>query len=273
MFFIVFLLVTFGKLYAETTHQQLIDNYSSSYCLTLEAAYGKGMMSEGGIKAIEDMFKGIHLDNKKVLDIGSGLGGLPFYLAKEHHSQVTGVEINPWMVEEATKRTPLELAVDFVLINEDNLLPFENDSFDIVSSKGVLTHVQDKTVLFREIFRVLKPNGILVVEDWLSPIEGHWGEKLTKMALSEGLLLFAETEPSYIRQLEHAGFDVVEMRSENAAYSRYNRDIAKKLSLSDSFREAFGKELQDESIAGYNLIADSIDSNELLIRHFEAVKR
>ncbi|MBS0655150.1 MAG: methyltransferase domain-containing protein, partial [Verrucomicrobia bacterium] len=158
-------------------------------------------------------------------------------------------------------------------ITEDNLLPFEDASFDIVSSKGVLTHVQDKTVLFKEIFRVLKHNGLFVIEDWLSPIQGQWGEKLTKMALSEGLLLFAETETSYMQQLESAGFDVLEMRSESDAYSQYNRDIATKLAASDLFKKTFGEEAQNESIAGYNLIADSIDSNELLIRHFKAVKK
>ncbi|MBS0656252.1 MAG: methyltransferase domain-containing protein, partial [Verrucomicrobia bacterium] len=121
MFFIIFLLVTFSELCAASTHQQLVDNYSSTYCLSLEAAYGEGMMSEGGSKALEDMFRGIHPDHKRVLDIGSGLGGLPFYLAKKHRSQVTGVEINPWMVEEAKRRTPTGLAVDFVLITEDNL--------------------------------------------------------------------------------------------------------------------------------------------------------
>ena len=55
----------------------------------LEAGYGKSMMSEGGASAIERLFEGILLEGKKALDIGSGLGGVPFYLAENHSMEVT----------------------------------------------------------------------------------------------------------------------------------------------------------------------------------------
>jgi ubiquinone/menaquinone biosynthesis C-methylase UbiE len=162
--------------------EKLISEYSEDYCLFLEAAYNEGMMSEGGATAVERMFTNIDTQNKKILDIGFGLGGVAFYLAEKYNAFVTGIEINPWMVEEATRRTPTHLKsrVKFVCYNKPPLLPFSETSFDIVLSKGVLTHVREKLPLFKEIFRVLANDGILVIDDWLSPTQNKWGERLQK---------------------------------------------------------------------------------------------
>ena len=69
--------------------------YSQSYCDLLEVAYGPNMLSEGGSEAIEHMFQHLDLKNKKALDIGFGLAGAMFYLAKTHHTHITGLEVNP----------------------------------------------------------------------------------------------------------------------------------------------------------------------------------
>lgn len=265
-------LVSTLQLFGESVHTQLIENYSSNYCLSLEEAYGDGMMSEGGTKAIENMFQGISLSKKNMLDIGSGLGGMSFFLSQQYDAEVTGVEINPWMVEESTKRAVGIAKVNFVLIHEDNLLPFQDQSFDIVYSKGVLTHVQNKKILFEEIFRVLKPGGLFIIEDWLSPVFGTWGDLLRKMAESEGLILFAETEESYVQLLKETGFSDISMRSESENYARYNREIALRITESNTFKEKFGEQVLAESAAGYHMIADSIENGELLIRHFKATK-
>src|SRR4051794_34392800 len=88
--------------------QKLIDEYSESYCAMLEMAYGQGIMSAGGTEAIETLFEGLNIKNKKALDIGFGLGGIMMYLAKAHGMQITGLEVSPWLAEEANRRTPLE---------------------------------------------------------------------------------------------------------------------------------------------------------------------
>lgn len=255
--------------------EKLNANYSPAYTLSLEEAYGPGMTSEGGAQAIEKMFAGIVLRGKKMLDIGSGLGGVSLYLAEKHHAILSGVEINPWMIEESTKRIPgsLKSKMNYVLMGEGNSLPFLNASFDIVYSKGVLTHVPDKSKLVKEIFRVLKPNGIFVVDDWLSPVSGRWGAKLNKMAETEGLILFAQTEKDYIKLLKETGFKNIKMRSESENYSKYNREVASSLKIEDKrkqFQMKYGEKSLLEAIEGYQLIADSIDSKELLIRHFYA---
>lgn len=58
--------------------KEVIEEYSPHYCHLLEAAYGTGMMSEGG-EAIDLMFQGLSIQGKKALDIGSGLGGVAYH--------------------------------------------------------------------------------------------------------------------------------------------------------------------------------------------------
>ena len=64
--------------------KEIIDEYDPEYCHSLEAVYGKGMMSEGGGVAIDAMFKGLSIHGKKALDIGAGLGGVAYHLAKKY---------------------------------------------------------------------------------------------------------------------------------------------------------------------------------------------
>lgn len=254
---------------------KFMGEYSQEYCLSLELAYGKGMMSEGGYQGIEEMFDGIFLDDKQALEIGSGLGGAAIYLALEHNMDITGVEVNPWMVQESTKRIPAEKnhQINFKLI-ENNRLPFEDNSFDIVYSKGVLTHVPDKKELFKEIHRVLKSGGKLVIVDWLSPTKDKWGPILTKISEDEKLDLFAQTQDGYFKDLEACGFEDVIMQDYNSKYANYNRTIAGKLrgEKKAEFVQNFGKQTLIEHVDGYDAIAQAIETNELLVRHFVAVK-
>lgn len=59
-------------------NQQIIAEYTDTYCLGLEAAYGEGMMAEGGTIAIDRLFKNIPITQKIAVDIGSGIGGVAF---------------------------------------------------------------------------------------------------------------------------------------------------------------------------------------------------
>lgn len=257
--------------------KKLIDEYSEDYCLYLESTYGDHMLSEGGTIAIDRMFEGTSLKNKKVLDIGFGLGAAAFYLAEKYQANVNGIELNPWMVEEATRRIPerLRSMVNFVLYQKPPLLPFSDQHFDIVYSKGVLVHLNDKYPLFNEIHRVLKPGGFLIIDDWLSPKNGEWGQRLQKLCELEDLTLYAQTENDYKTLLEKTGFTDIEMRSENENYVKYNQNIISRLKQPEvkiPFIKKFTEKSWQEAIEGYQLIADSIQSNELLIRWFKACR-
>lgn len=249
----------------------IIEEYPLDYCNMLEEVYGPGLMSEGGLTAIDKLFSGLEIKGKKILDIGSGLGGLALHLATKYNCDVTGLEINQEMVKEANKRVCPELKnkIRFTVYNDFKGLPFKTNTFDIICSKGVLVHVQNKGELFTEIFRILKPKGNFVINDWLSPTSKQWSSGIQKMCELEGLTLFATSLSDYLEIIKKTKFKIKNKKNVSKIYSRYNDEIVSYLkSKKHEFSSKFSSKLWKESIEGYKLIAESQLKEELIVMEF-----
>ena len=99
------------------------------------------------------------------LDVGCGIGGSSRILARDYGFAVTGVTISPDQVRRARELTPPDLPLQFQ-IDDAMSLSFADASFDIVWSIEAGPHMPDKAVFAKELMRVLKPGGTLVVADW-----------------------------------------------------------------------------------------------------------
>lgn len=91
-----------------------------------------------------------------VLDVGCGTGDLGRYRPPGDVS-VHGVDVDPGAVEVARA---YEQAVCLDL--EVSLLPYDSETFDAVLARDILEHLEDPARIVREIFRVLRPRGVLV---------------------------------------------------------------------------------------------------------------
>ena len=101
-------------------------------------------------------------NGKKLLEVGCGLGTDLLQFAKGGAS-VTGVDLTPRSIELVEKRfSQVGLAVDAQVADAENL-PFEDKTFDIVYSFGVLHHTPNTQKAIDEIYRVLKPGGQIVI--------------------------------------------------------------------------------------------------------------
>ncbi|MEM9448776.1 MAG: methyltransferase domain-containing protein [Cyanobacteria bacterium P01_E01_bin.6] len=100
-----------------------------------------------------------------VLDVGCGIGGSSRMLAKEYGFAVTGVTISPQQVQRARQLTPAGLSAQFE-VDDAMALSFPDASFDVVWSVEAGPHMPDKAGFAKELMRVLKPGGTLVVADW-----------------------------------------------------------------------------------------------------------
>ncbi len=100
-----------------------------------------------------------------VLDVGCGIGGSSRILATEYGFAVTGITISPGQVKRAQALTPEGVSAQFRVDDAMNL-SFPDASFDVVWSIEAGPHMPDKAVFARELMRVLKPGGVLVVADW-----------------------------------------------------------------------------------------------------------
>ena len=100
-----------------------------------------------------------------VLDVGCGIGGSSRILAQDYAFEVTGVTISPQQVKRAQELTSEEVNAKF-MVDDAMKLSFPDASFDVVWSVEAGPHMPDKAVFARELLRVLKPGGVLVVADW-----------------------------------------------------------------------------------------------------------
>ncbi|MEH2422140.1 MAG: methyltransferase domain-containing protein [Nostoc sp.] len=100
-----------------------------------------------------------------VLDVGCGIGGSSRILARDYRFRVTGITISPEQVKRAQELTPPEIPAQFQQDDAMNL-SFPDASFDVVWCIEAGPHMPDKAIFAKELLRVLKPGGILVVADW-----------------------------------------------------------------------------------------------------------
>ncbi len=102
----------------------------------------------------KDAFRG---QKGRVLDVGCGAGAF-LYRLKELGWETCGVEIDPRAVETARK---LGLDVHAGMLEQAN---FPSRHFDVVTALHVLEHIHFPRAFLTEIWRVLKPGGLLYIE-------------------------------------------------------------------------------------------------------------
>ena len=103
-----------------------------------------------------------------VLDLGCG-AGLDSLVAAQMvgpEGSVTGIDMTPEMLAKA-RSGAAELGVGNATFVEGEVerLPFDDESFDVVISNGVIDLVPDKDAVFAELHRVLRPGGRIQVAD------------------------------------------------------------------------------------------------------------
>jgi len=98
--------------------------------------------------------------DKKILDVGAGTGrvSLPLVL---FGAQVTALDISEKILE-LLKRKNKKITT---VVGEAENLPFENESFDIVTAAFLIVHLKDPKIFFDEVYRVLKPDGLFLVSN------------------------------------------------------------------------------------------------------------
>jgi ubiquinone/menaquinone biosynthesis C-methylase UbiE len=92
------------------------------------------------------------------LDDGCGSGRYTIALKKIGCSKVTGIDVSGNSIEFAKDKNIYQGNVDFKQGSVLDL-PFEDESFDLVFSNGVLHHTSNTKKGLEEIFRVLRPGG------------------------------------------------------------------------------------------------------------------
>ncbi len=151
-----------------------------------------------------------------VLDLGSG-AGLDAILAARQvgpGGRVIGVDMTPEMLERA-RRNARDAGLSQIEFVEGRLerLPLQDSSMDAVTSNCVINLVPDKRQVFREIARVLRPGGRLVVSDIVleRPLPADIRESVLAWV---GCIAGAARRGEYLDEVRLAGLERVEVLEE-----------------------------------------------------------
>jgi ubiquinone/menaquinone biosynthesis C-methylase UbiE len=148
-----------------------------------------------------------------ILDIGSGLGGPARYVANRFRCHVTGVDLSQEFTDVArhlTQLLRLEDRTDFD-VADALAMPVADASFDGAYSMNVSMNIEDKPALYREMHRVLKPGGWLVLSE---VSKGEGGDPDYPTAWADSVRTSFLVTPDETRQgLLASGFEVLRFRS------------------------------------------------------------
>ncbi len=152
---------------------------------------------------------------ERVLEVGCGPG---FVLAEAGAAHVlVGVDLSPHMLRAAAARAPNARAIRALV----ERLPFRPGSFDLVYSRSVLHHVLDPATMVREMARVVRVRGRVVVNDSVcseDPTEAENHNRIERLRdPSHGRML----PPSELLDLFRTG----DLRIDEARAHRYRRDL------------------------------------------------
>jgi ubiquinone/menaquinone biosynthesis C-methylase UbiE len=203
------------------------------------------------------------------------MGGVDALLVAEHGAgEVIGIDVEEQLIEAARERISrqgLNERIRFQLV-EPGPVPFPDRSFDMVFSKDAFVHISDKPALYREVIRVLKPDGWMIAADWL------WGEGAENSAvvqawLSKGPLKFVFTTPAEaFRTMPEAGFTDVSVIDRRHLLQRSNREEIRVLEGADQERLAtlVGSEMAASRLASARGRQNALDSGDLIPSHLTA---
>lgn len=132
-------------------------------------------------------------ENDKMLEIGCGRGEMLKHF-KEFGLEVQGIDLSP---EAPNFNKDIDIKVGNV---EENDLPYDDNTFDVIYSKSVLEHFYYPEKYVKEAYRVLKPGGLILtlVPDWEANYKTYFDDythrtPFTKVSL-ENILKIHEFE-------------------------------------------------------------------------------
>lgn len=149
-----------------------------------------------------------------VLDLGSG-GGIDCFLAARQvgpGGHVIGVDMTPAMLEKAN-RNKKKVGLTNVEFRQGQIeeLPVADETVDVIISNCVINLSPDKTAVFREAYRALKPGGRLAVSDMVT--RGRFTpQERADMAAWTGCITGAEDVADYVAAMRAAGFSQISVR-------------------------------------------------------------
>jgi len=227
--------------------KKMVEKYIPGY-----SPNATNFMANRSIDSHAAFFKPYLRSGMKLLDCGCGPGTITLGFADLiAPGTVTGTDIGSSQISIA-RENALKLGINNTDFLEGNIydLPFEDNSFDAAFSHAVLEHLQEPTKALQELFRVLKPGGVLGVRtpDWGGFLIAPSSPELNKAIEYYKLLQQSNGGNPYVgRQLRgllrQAGFTGIKASASYECYENLS-SIAQYLALRIESSESMDKAVE-----------------------------
>ncbi len=184
----------------------------------------------GGLKLTERVGSLLHLTpESRVLDVASGKGATPLFLAERFRCHVVGIDYSAQNIADANQMASAKGLSSLVRFEHGDAecLPFPDESFDAIICECAFCTFPDKTDAAREFARVLRPGGRVGLGDLTR------GSALPKEldSLLAWIACIADAQPvdTYADYLRSAAFEVQEVELHDEALTEMVQQIRMKL--------------------------------------------
>ena len=199
--------------------QDFLDSsqYVESSILQYESIYGADFVSPGGRELALEMIASMGLaPAARVLDVGCGLGGSAFVMAREFGLQVDGIDLSRNMLALAEDKLASNGLSDLVRLQWGDCLELDAcEQYDAIYSRDVFLHIGDKARLFERLHKAMRPGGKLLFTDYCCGPK-PWSEEFRDYVQGRGYSL--HTTGEYADLISSAGFEQVSANDETARF-------------------------------------------------------
>ena len=157
-------------------------------------------------------------EGETVVDLGSGAGIDIFLAAKKvlNSGKAIGIDMTDQMLDKARENAIHGgySNVEFKKGDIEENIPLNSDSVDVVISNCVINLTTNKTNAFKEVFRILRNDGQMVISDLITDVQLPLGEINSDKWCEciDGAL----TKENYLSCIRQAGFEKIEVLEERA---------------------------------------------------------
>lgn len=176
------------------------------------------------IKIMTNIINRQNYENKNILDIGCYDGTL-LKLVKNRNNNFFGLEISNWGIKKSREKG---INVQRYFFDDETKLPFENNFFDLVVAGEIIEHIYDTDFFLKEIYRVLKLGGKLLIS---TPNVASLGRRLLLFFGRNPIIELSPNEPnssghiryftfkSLCKLLKKHNFEIIKSQSDCVNFS------------------------------------------------------
>jgi len=194
------------------TFQQFLDRkrYSNEAISCYQQIHGNGFIDSGNPRTNKKLSSLLNLrKNMKVLDVGCGIGGNSFFIAKEFDANVTAIDLSMNLIDSARKKKKGSKLDKLTFhVADVTKMEYPENNFDVIYSRDTIFYTKEKNKMLKDFFKWLKPDGKVLIIDYCCTSEDDHVTTAADVATEEDNFYMISLA-SYKKLLETTGFRTV----------------------------------------------------------------